>query len=288
LSDVSRETSVAIPVGVFHVKHPGRGRTRRRLMMGGQRRTVGGGLLPVAGILHAMDTYEHQVADGLRALGLEVDPAVVERLALHVRSMARTNEVMNLTSIAQADYVPLHVLDSLTALPFLERAPGGPFADIGSGAGFPGIPLAIVTGRPVMLIESVRKKAAFLEAVCSELRLKATVQPIRAEELAVERPGTLGAVVARAVSALPSLVELASPLLAEDGILICMKGRADDDELARGDAAAAQCGLVRERTESVSVPGVEAERTIITYRKCSRPRVKLPRRTGMAQRQPLA
>jgi 16S rRNA (guanine527-N7)-methyltransferase len=235
-----------------------------------------------------MDTYEDQVAEGLRSSALDAEPVVVERLARHLRSVALTNEVMNLTSIAEADFVPLHMLDSLTALPFLRNAPDGAFADIGSGAGFPGIPLAILSGRPVALVESVRKKAAFLSAVCADLRLEATVHPIRAEELAAQQPGSFGAVVARAVSALPSLVELATPLLREGGILICMKGRADDDELARGDAAAAVCGLVRERTESVRVPGVDAERTIAVYRKTARPRVKLPRRTGMAQRQPLA
>ena len=102
-----------------------------------------------------------------------------------------------------------------TPLP-TEGAPGG-FRRPGERAGFPGIPLAILSSRPVTLVESVKKKAAFLERVVAELRLEASVQGIRAEELAEMRPRSYSAVTARALSSLPSLVELASPLLAEGG-----------------------------------------------------------------------
>jgi 16S rRNA (guanine527-N7)-methyltransferase len=145
-----------------------------------------------------------------------------------------------------------------------------------------------VSGRPVSLVESVKKKAAFLERVVAELRLEATVHPIRAEELALELPEVFAAVTARALSSLPSLVELAAPLLQVGGVLVCMKGRVDEEEIARGDTAAALCGLQRESLEAVMVPGVEAQRTILSYRKLSAGRLRLPRRPGMAQRQPLA
>jgi 16S rRNA (guanine527-N7)-methyltransferase len=195
---------------------------------------------------------------------------------------------MNLTSIDAADAVALHVLDSLTALRALQAAPMGPFADLGSGPGYPGIPLSIVSGRAVALVESVKKKASFLERVIGDLRLEATVHPIRAEELALEMPGRFSAVTARALSSLPALVELATPLLAPGGVLICMKARLDDEELRRGDLAGALCGLQRESIDRVSVPGIDVERTIVTYRRSSLSRVRLPRRPGMAQRQPLA
>lgn len=235
-----------------------------------------------------MDTFEGQISAGMREMGLTPDTGVVDRLSLHARKVLEANETMNLTAIPAAAFVPLHILDSLSALPFVQAEPPGAFADLGAGAGYPGIPLAICTGRPVSLVESVRKKAAFLERVRADLCLEATVHPIRAEELAATRPGAYSVVVARALSSLPSLVELAAPLLASGGALICLKGAPEASELERGDSAAAQCGLAREKTESVSVPGVDAARTIVVYRKRGAGRTKLPRRTGLAQRQPLA
>jgi 16S rRNA (guanine527-N7)-methyltransferase len=198
------------------------------------------------------------------------------------------NQRFNLTSIHEADAVPLHVLDSCVAARCLEGAPAGQFADIGSGAGFPGIPLAILTCRPAGLVESVGKKARFLESVVEELCLKATVQPFRAEEVAEAHAGEFAAVTARALSALPSLVELAAPLLVRGGWLVCLKGAPEDEELQRGDVAARLCGLRRLGTELVRVPGVEGRRTVVTYERVGSPSVRLPRRNGMAQRAPLA
>jgi 16S rRNA (guanine527-N7)-methyltransferase len=235
-----------------------------------------------------MTSLDEQISEGMSALGLEADGAIVAALALHARRVLEVNQVMNLTSIPEADFVPMHILDSLSALPFLANEPSGEFADLGSGAGYPAIPLALTTGRPVSLVESVRKKAAFLEALCEELRLEATVHPIRAEELALVRPGAFAVVTARALSALPSLVELAAPLLRPGGALVCMKGKPDVTELARGDRAAELCGLARERVATVRFTGLEAERTIVVYRRVAEPRSRLPRRNGMAQRQPLA
>jgi len=179
-----------------------------------------------------MENIEHEITEGMTALGIDVEAETVALLAAQVRKVLEVNKVMNLTSISAEDFV--------------------------------------------------------LEAVAAELCLKATVHPIRAEELAAEQPEAFPVVVVRALSALPSLVELAAPLLSVSGALICMKGRPDEDELRRGDAAAALCGMVRESTTRVSVPRVEAERTVVVYRKTGAPRTRLPRRNGLAQRQPLA
>ena len=235
-----------------------------------------------------MDTDARSIATAARGMGLSLDEGQAQALSLHLRAVLETNEVMNLTSIDEESAVALHILDSLTALSALESAPAGPFADLGAGPGYPGVPLAVVSGRGVALVESVKKKAAFLQRVVDDLRLEATVHPIRAEELAVEMPGCFSAVVARALSALPSIVELASPLLDVGGVLLCMKGSLDEDELSRGDRAGVLCGLHRESVTKVVIPGLKVERAIVTYRKSSPPKVRLPRRSGLAQRQPLA
>jgi len=235
-----------------------------------------------------MSDITSEIEAGLSAMGITHGALDVASIARHLEMVAEANAQFNLTTIPQADSVALHVLDSASALTALSEAPKGEFADLGSGAGFPGIPLALLGRRPVTLVESVKKKAAFLERVVAELRLEASVQGVRAEELAQDRPGHYAAVTARALSALPSLVELASPLLIDDGLLICLKGEPDAAELLRGEAAARRCGMKALGTTVVEVPGVDARRTIVVYRRTGRVGISLPRRNGMAQRQPLA
>jgi 16S rRNA (guanine527-N7)-methyltransferase len=239
-------------------------------------------------MLRAMETALQEIVRGLQEMGIAATSAGLESISRHLSMVLAANQVMNLTSIDAADSVVLHVLDSCTALPFLEQAPAGTFADLGSGAGYPGIPLAILSGRAVALVESVGKKAAFLQHVVQDLRLNATVQPFRAEELALKSLERFAAVTARAVAALPSLVELAAPLLQEQGLLICMKGDPSEEEVRRGDLAATQCGLWRRDTTTVGVPGLEAARTVVVYERVGDPTVRLPRRSGMAQRRPFA
>jgi 16S rRNA (guanine527-N7)-methyltransferase len=217
------------------------------------------------------------------------DQRAIDALVRHADMLLEANTRLNLTRIVEDEALAVgHVADSLSALPYLATAPAGAFADLGSGGGYPGVPLAICSNRHVVLIESTRKKAAFLTEVIEALGLDAEVLPFRAEEVAEGGGVRLAAVVARAVSALPSLVELASPLLQAGGLLIAMKGRLAADELERGDAAAALVGMVRLRRDSVEVPGLEAERVIACYERSGSPRVRLPRRPGLAQRKPLA
>lgn len=230
----------------------------------------------------------NDVEAGLAGMGIACGPEQLAALVMHLGLVEEANASFNLTTIRPEGAVAAHILDSASALPYLDEAPHGEFADLGSGPGFPGIPLAILTGRHVTLVESVKKKASFLERAVAKLRLKATVRAVRAEELAGERRAAYSVVTARALSSLPALVELASPLLRLGGLLICLKGRPDEDELQRGDAAGMLCGMERSRVVVVSVPGLDAARTIVVYRRSGNPRVALPRRNGMAQRQPLA
>jgi len=235
-----------------------------------------------------MDNRLTELLTGLERMGIPCGPSQAAAIIAHLALVEEVNESFNLTTIGPEQAVATHLLDSAVAVPFLGRAPEGPFADLGSGAGFPGVPLTVLTGREVSLVESVKKKATFLERVVAELCLKATVHPVRAEELALERRSSYAAVTARALSALPSLVELASPLLRQGGLLICLKGRPDDEEIARGDTAAALCGMTRIAMSPVTVPGMAAERLVVVYERNGKAKLKLPRRNGMAQRQPLA
>lgn len=222
------------------------------------------------------------------AIGVVLHESQADAMAQHLRMVYETNAVVNLTRIHREAAVALHVADSLSGIGEMSESPPGPWLDIGSGAGFPGVPLAIAGGRHVDLLESVGRKAAFLETVVRELRLDATVRGCRAEEAAEETPGAYAAVCARAVSELPALVELAAPLLMPGGRLVCWKGNPSVDERARGKRVAARAGMRHVRDTEVRIPGSDAQRTIVVYERIGKASVSLPRRVGLAQSKPLA
>ena len=126
----------------------------------------------------------------------------------------------------------LHVQDSLLGLEELLKAPDGWYADIGTGAGYPGIPLAIETGRKTLLVDSVGKKTAILDSFIGELGLdQVSTYTGRIEDLAREHPYEFTAITARALAQLSVLMELAAPLLQLGGRLICYKANLKPSEL---------------------------------------------------------
>jgi 16S rRNA (guanine527-N7)-methyltransferase len=237
------------------------------------------------------DRSDRTAADAIAAecgrLGIALTEAMADALAAHLRMVYLANEHTNLTRVPWESAPMLHVADSLSGLTEMEESPPGPWADIGSGAGFPGIPLAMLSHRHVDLIESVGKKAAVLSAICENLCLDVSVLACRAEEAADTRPEGWSAVAARAVATLPALVELASPLLLPSGVLVCWKGALTSEEEARGAKAARIAGMSPTTTRRFSLPDGE-ERAIVSYVKTGPPSVRLPRRPGLAQRSPIA
>lgn len=225
----------------------------------------------------------------LTSWGASVSPDVAEALCRHANAVVEANERLNLTRIVEQEAVTrLHVLDSLLALPYLVAAPAGEYADLGSGAGYPGIPLALAGGRRLSLVESVKKKAAFLEEITSTLPIEAVVYPLRAEEVAEILPSRFSVITARAVSSLPALVELAAPLLAPAGRLIAMKGMPESAEIAAGSKAAGICGLRLIERHTYRLPDAGESRSVFVFERIGYPGMKLPRRPGMAQRHPIA
>lgn len=241
---------------------------------------------------HSSDTDSVEQLELLaHKLGVEIDDACAERMLAHLALLLEANERVNLTAIrAFPDALRLHAADSAAILPHVAQAPAGRLADLGSGGGFPGIPIAICTNRSVTLVESIKKKAAFLEAAAHELGLDDSVEvhAVRAEEEAAKNPGSYSVVVARALSSLPSLVELASPLLAKQGHLIAMKGRLESDELERAERAAALVGMRQVRVSRYELPAGGESRSIVVYERVGRAGIKLPRNPGLAQKKPLA
>jgi len=225
------------------------------------------------------------VVDALRSARVTVTQAQAELLIQHADLVLEANQVMNLTRItSRKGVLSLHIVDSLAFLPHVEPL-AGLVVDLGSGAGYPGIPLAIL-GAEMVLCESVKKKAAFLEHSCAALGLQVSVQPLRAEELVSVVSGSADVVVARAVSVTASLLELAAPLLRTSGRLIALKGIPSEEELAGARRAEPLCGMAESARVEYALPTGE-RRTVLVFEKIGKPRRPLPRRPGTAQQEPL-
>jgi len=216
-------------------------------------------------------------------------------LARYLDLLLAGNESMNLTRITdRASAEVQHVADALTLLPFL---PAGPFqlADVGSGGGVPGIPLAIV--RPdaqVLLIESTRKKANFLRQTVGELGLaNVRVTEERAEDLAqVKGPESrqvrerFDVAVARAVATLVWLAEWCLPLVKKGGRMLAMKGPKVNDELPAAAKAIRLCGGGQPVLHAVTLPGTQ-NHLIVEIAKTGRCDSRYPRPATQAKGRPI-
>ena len=196
---------------------------------------------------------------GLRALAL--DGALASPLLAYLSLLARWNRTYNLTAVRDPRaMVARHLLDSLAmhraVAPLAAR--GGSLADLGTGPGLPGIPLAIAfPALQVALVESNGKKARFLREAVRTLGL-ANARVVEARIEAVDADGTFDAITARALATLPRILELGGHLLAPEGRLLAMKGVVPGDEIA-----AMPPGWRVERIEPLEVPGQEGERHLV-------------------------
>jgi 16S rRNA (guanine527-N7)-methyltransferase len=231
-------------------------------------------------------------ASELDELGIVATQAQQEWMLQYLFGLLDANTRVNLTSITDPeDAIRLHLADSLAALPELLTAPAGRVLDMGSGGGFPGVPLAAVSGREFVLLDSVAKKVTAVASVLGALPTPGAtivVSPERAEEIAGTQGAGFAAVVARALAPLPSLVELAAPLLIDGGLLIALKGSPEPAEYLSGLAAGELAGMAELTRRELTLPHGGEARTIVVYRKTGRPQLTLPRRTGLAQNSPLA
>lgn len=211
-------------------------------------------------------------------------------LTRHLELVLKANEKTNITRITSLEEgTLLHIEDSLAALPELHQAPAGKYADLGTGGGFPGIPLAIMSDRQTLLVDSVGKKTAILDGIIKQLHLEEQVGTYtgRIEDLAREQPAFFSALTARALSKLPSLIELGSPLLTEGGMMICYKAQVEQDEIFQAQALEEKTGMRLVSDRSFSLSDGTTKRRIITFEKVAQPLISLPRKTGLAQKRPL-
>ena len=188
---------------------------------------------------------------------LSQDPALAGPLLDYLALLARWNATYNLTAIRDpAEMVPKHLLDSLAMQPFVRDI--GTLADLGTGPGLPGIPLAIATpSLQVTLVESNGKKARFLRESVRQLQLS-NVQVAEARIEAFQPAATFAAITARALATLPQILALGGHLLAPGGRLLAMKGGYPADEIA-----ALPAGWTLAATHPLRVPGLDADRHLV-------------------------
>jgi 16S rRNA (guanine527-N7)-methyltransferase len=202
-------------------------------------------------------------------IGAAVDDAARDRLVTFLLLLARWNRAFNLTAVrAPLEMVPRHLLDSLAALPWVER---GPVLDIGTGAGLPGVPLAIARRElEFTLLDSVGKKVRFVRQAAADLGLE-NVEVVQSRVEAYRPTRKFATIVSRAVASLQALVAGAAPLAAPGGRLLAFKGPLAAAELATltGDLAAPHgaqvqgLAAVRPIRHSLAVPDVGGERNLI-------------------------
>jgi 16S rRNA (guanine527-N7)-methyltransferase len=230
---------------------------------------------------------------GLPAIsGADLSDAQLEALDAHVRFLVAWNAAINLSGIRDPAAIALeHVLDSLTALPILRRADVTEFLDLGSGAGYPGLPLAVtLPATRALLVESVGKKARFLAVAAEALGLsdRVRVAATRAETLAADphHRGRWPAVVARAVCDLTELAELSLPLLVVGGALVAWKKTTQDGELDQAERALPFLGGRVAAREPVTVPGLE-DHVLLVIEKVGHTPAEFPRDPAARRSRPL-
>ncbi|MBX0326822.1 16S rRNA (guanine(527)-N(7))-methyltransferase RsmG [Oscillochloris sp. ZM17-4] len=237
-----------------------------------------------------MHPPEDQLAQTCAAWGIPLDAGQIAQFAAYDRELRLWNERINLTAIRDsAEIYRRHFLDSLSLARFWGDDPAS-LADIGSGAGFPGLALKIL--RPsirITLVESVGKKADFLRHMADELGMSGVrVLTARAEDVGRDRAERerYGLVTARAVAELRVLVEYGLPLLRVGGRMLAPKGAAAHDEAAAAARAIDVLGGELVGVEPVEIPGLDAHAVVIIT-KVRLTDSRYPRLPGMPRQRPL-
>lgn len=237
-----------------------------------------------------MNELRQRLIDGQEGLGITLEPLMIERFESYARLLIEWNQKMNLTAItAPAEIAVKHFLDSLTLLSYVDIPPEAKLADVGTGAGFPGLPLLIA--RPdikLTLIDSLNKRLTFLKAVCGELGLNAEFVHARGEEVGKmpQHREKYHFATARAVSHLRELSEYTLPLVKKGGSLISMKGPQPEKEIEEAQKAITTLGGKVEAVHSFVLPDA-GERSLIVINKISHTPPNYPRPSAKIAKFPL-
>jgi 16S rRNA (guanine527-N7)-methyltransferase len=207
---------------------------------------------------------ETLLRSGANEVGVQLNPHMLKMLLIYFNELKEWNQKLNLTSLQNdRDIIIDHFVDSLSVVPYLPKS--GNLLDIGSGAGFPGLPIKIA--RPeleITLLESKRKKINFLKQVILLLNLSCTtVLHGRIEKLASKKGcGIFDMVIARAFAPLETVLKLAHPWLKKGGHLIAMKGKEGDEELVSAQPLLSSLSMTMATTVELQLPETHKKRVL--------------------------
>ena len=226
----------------------------------------------------------------LNEFNIEISDYQLEKFNRYMKLLLEWNEKVNLTAIVEPDEVKIkHFLDSLTVLKYIKNE--DKVIDIGTGAGFPGIPLKIMEpDTKITLLDSLNKRINFLNIVIEELGLK-NIEAIhgRAEEFARNKlyREKYDVAVSRAVANLSTLTEYMLPFVKVGGRCICMKGANVKEELDKAKNAIQELGGKIEKIDNFSLSNNDNGRNIIIIKKVKETKSKYPRKAGIPSKEPL-
>lgn len=237
-----------------------------------------------------MENIKEKLISQAKGLGIKVTAEQAEKFQRYMELLIEWNEKLNLTAITEPDeIVEKHFIDSLTLLLACRPKEGGKLLDVGTGAGFPGVPVKIM--RPdleVTLLDGSNKRLSFLGQLCGELGIECRRVHKRAEEAGLDKAmrESYDMVTARAVAQLRVLCEYCLPLVKMKGFFVAMKGPGAGDELAQAKNALDILGGDKVEVKQFELPEA-GERNLIVVRKLSFTPKGYPRHGGTISKHPL-
>ena len=234
------------------------------------------------------EVFSKELNNKVNKIGINLDNKQIEQFYQYMNLLLEWNEKMNLTAITEPNEVILkHFVDSLTISNLIEK--GQKVIDVGTGAGFPGIPLSIKNNQNITLLDSLNKRIIFLEEVINNLELK-NIKAVhsRVEEFAKNKKERemYDIATSRAVAPLNVLLEYLLPLVKVGGKCICMKG-SNTEEIENAKNALKILGGEIEKIDKIILPESDIERNIITVIKVKQTPLKYPRKPGTPSKEPI-
>lgn len=237
-----------------------------------------------------MEKFNNSLIEKAKMLNIEITQEQAQQFYKYMQLLLEWNEKMNLTAITEPEEVILkHFIDSITIKQYMDKAET--VLDIGTGAGFPGIPLKILgENNEFTLLDSLNKRIIFLQTVIDELKLS-NIQAIhgRAEEFIKQKNKreSYDIVVSRAVARLNVLLEYMLPFVKIGGKCICMKAFDIEEELNAAKKAIEILGGEIEKIDTITLPNSDIQRKIIIIKKVKNTPSKYPRKAGTPAKEPI-
>lgn len=235
-----------------------------------------------------LEEFSSNLKEKLNKINIEINNEQAQRFYNYMNLLIEWNKKINLTAITEPNEVILkHFVDSDTILNYIEN--DMKIVDVGTGAGFPGIPLNIINNKPkYTLVDSLNKRINFLNEVIEKLNLENidTVHS-RIEDFAKNNKESYDIATSRAVASLNILLEYLLPLVKVGGMCICMKGSNVKEEIENSNKALELLGGKIEKVEEIILPDSDMVRNIIIVRKVKNTPNKYPRKAGVASKEPI-